>query len=81
MKARHRHCINVVQRWKSDCGYVSFSTSGQRYLKGDLQCWNNVDPTLKCWQGSVYEKVNSKEHSACIFTNKMKLVDIFQGLC
>ena len=38
---------------------ISFSTSGQCYLKGNPQRRNNVDPTLKCWQGSIYEKVNS----------------------
>ena len=41
--------------------FFSFSTLDQRYLNGNLQCWNNVDTTLKCWQGSIYEKVNSKE--------------------
>ena len=60
--------------------FVSFSTLHQRYLNGDLQCWNKVDPTLKCWSGSVYKKVNFKEHFACNFTNKMKLVGIFQRL-
>ena len=59
--------------------FVSFSTSDQqRYFKGDPQCWN---PNLKCWLGSIYEKVNSKEYSPCNFTDKMKLADIFQGLC
>ena len=60
---------------------VSFSTSDYRYLNGDPQCWNDVDPTLRCWQDSIYEKDNSYEHSACNFTNKMKLVGIFQGSC
>ena len=60
--------------------FASFSTSDQRYLNGDLQCWNKVGPTLKCWQGSIYEKVKSWEHSACNFANNMKLVSISQGL-
>ena len=61
--------------------YVSFSTSDQRDLNGNLQCRNYVDSALKCWWGSIYEKVSSKDHSACNFTNKLKLVGIFQGLC
>ena len=64
--------------------FVSFSTSDQRYLNDDPQFWNNANPTLKCWQGSIYEKVIYyklyKEYSACNFTNKIKLVGIFQGL-
>ena len=61
--------------------FVSFSTLDQRYLNGGLQCWNKIIPTLKCWLDRIYEKVNSKEYSACKFTSKMKLVGIFQGLC
>ena len=29
-------------------GFVSFWTSHQRCFHTDPQCWNNVDPTLKC---------------------------------
>ena len=61
--------------------FASFSTSDQRYFNGDPQCRNNFDPTLKCSLGSIYEKFNSSEYSACNFTNKLKLVGIFQGLC
>ena len=38
--------------------FVSFSTSDQRYFNGDPKCLNNVDPTLKCWVGTFYEKVH-----------------------
>ena len=31
--------------------------------------------------GSIYEKVNSYEYSACNFTKELELVRIFQGLC
>ena len=53
--------------------FVLFSTSNQRYLNGNLQCCKNVDQTLKCWKGSIYENFNSKYHSACKFTNKIEL--------
>ena len=39
--------------------FVSFSTSDKRYFNDDPHCWNNVDPTLKCWLGSIKEEVNS----------------------
>ena len=61
--------------------FVSYSTLDRRCFHGNPQCQNNVDPTLKCWLCSIYEKVNSLEYSACNFTNKMKPVGIFQGLC
>ena len=56
-------CFNVVSASDTDVvstlwnvenptsDFVSFSTSDQRYFNFDLQRWNNVDPTLKCWLG------------------------------
>ena len=41
--------------------FVSFSTSDQCYLNGDPQWWNNVDTTLKCWQGSIKLAVSMKK--------------------
>ena len=84
--------FNVVLMWDTDAlsmlrnvenptfDYVSFSTSDQRYFNNDPQCWNNVDLTLKL-AGSIYEKVNTKEYSACNFTNILKLAGTSQGLC
>ena len=31
--------------------FALFSMSDQRYFNVDAQCWNNVDPTMKCWLG------------------------------
>ena len=61
--------------------FVSFSTSDQRYFNGDLPYWNNVNPILKCWLGIICEKGNSYKYSAWNFTNEVKLLVIFQGLC
>ena len=40
------------------------------------QRWSDVEMLVEY----VYEKVNSKDHSTCNLTKKMKLVGIFQGL-
>ena len=61
--------------------FVSFLTTDQPYFNGNPQCRNNADPTLKCWLDSIYEKIDSWEYSPCIFTDKLKLAVIFQGLC
>ena len=74
----HTDFVSMLSNVKNPTSdFVSFSTFDQRYFNGDPQCCNNVDPTLKCWLGSIYEKFNFGEHSASNFTNKMKLVGIF----
>ena len=49
--------------------FVSFSASDQRYFNVDPQCWNNVDPMLKCWLGLFFSYVY------LTFVYKMKLTD------
>ena len=49
--------------------FVSFSASDQRYFNVDPQCWNNVDPMLKCWLGLLFSYVY------LTFVYKMKPTD------
>ena len=43
--------------------FVSFWTSDQRSFNVDLQRWNNVDPTLKCWLCYIHTLIQDKLES------------------
>ena len=59
-----QHYLDAFSTWGTDvvstlCSvenpisdFVSLSRSDQGYFNIDLQRWNYVDPTLKCWSGN-----------------------------
>ena len=46
---------SLHQCWVTLSGFVSFFTSDQSYIKVDRPCWNNVNSSLKCWVGCVFQ--------------------------